>query len=477
MKDFLLSSKIKIIQIVIVNLFFLQITSDIISTCSNGDSLSNETCFNNLIKIDNYRAGQFGEDKDGNLFLLYSNTVDKKKRLFYGLKNNGRNYFGESDRKEIEITPASSVLEIKESRIIFVTLSDGKQYLFSTSAGNPHSTLAELYYIKENEINKFSNLTNNLLRVENSEITSSHYSLIKLPNENKYFLAFAQGNEIIIKKFNFTGSDLNGFNEIKSSKVVNNNYNPKIISCFLMEKQNILVLFYMENYTFSYYHDFSYISPANYTKLFFHANDDNLRIINTEKDKYGVDPIPGPGFFFKGIYLNNNYSAFIYSRANIESFEVVLNISKLIYESYDDYLKGYTFMNSIQIIFDEDYNINADSITNEFIKINNGRLVFITTEGNIDSKPILLSIILFDISDEDYSDVIEKKYYYNLDDYYLQKEIAAFVYNGFLSLSCTYNKGDSNVFNSILAFFGYVYGIDETIDIYPYFNDVSTFST
>ena len=185
--------------------------------------------------------------------------------------------------------------------------------------------------------------------------------------------------------------------------------------------------------------------------------------------------IPGPEFFFKGIYLNGIYSAFIYSREPGYSLEVILNISALYYNI--DYFNGYTFVNIIQKRLDSDYNINTDLITNEFIKINDGRLAFITTEGKIDSKPKQLSIILIDISGEDYSDVIEKKYYYNLGDYYLQKEIAAFVYNGFLLFSCTYNKGDSDVFNSFLIFFGYVYGIDETIDIYPYFNDVSTFST
>ena len=49
-----------------------------------------------------------------------------------------------------------------------------------------------------------------LLDIENSAI-SSHYSLIKLPNINKYFLAFAQGDKIIITKFQFNNANLEDF--------------------------------------------------------------------------------------------------------------------------------------------------------------------------------------------------------------------------------------------------------------------------
>ena len=216
MKDFFPNFKIKIIQIAIAMLLFLKITSYDISSCSNGQSLTDDSCFNNLIQFENYRAGQFGEDKNGNLFLLYSGTQDPKKRLFYGIKDNGRSYFAQNEKKEIDITPVGSTVQREESRIIFVTPSDGKQYLFSTSAGYPHSTLAEMYSIGENKISSYSKLTKNVLQgVENSFITSTQYSLIKSSEENKYLLAYAQSTSIIIKKFRFTRPNLGEKNELK----------------------------------------------------------------------------------------------------------------------------------------------------------------------------------------------------------------------------------------------------------------------
>jgi hypothetical protein len=64
-------------------LLFLKITSSDISNCYDGLSLSDQSCFNNLINFENYRAGQFGEDKNGNLFLLYSGTQDPKKKDYF----------------------------------------------------------------------------------------------------------------------------------------------------------------------------------------------------------------------------------------------------------------------------------------------------------------------------------------------------------------------------------------------------------
>ena len=93
----------------------------------------------------------------------------------------------------------------------------------------------------------------------------------------------------------------------------------------------------------------------------------------------------------------------------------------------------------------------------------------------IDSKPQKLSIILFDISGEDYQDVTPKYYNYALDNYYIQKVISAFVYNGFLVFSFTYTDEDSN-FNSILAFIGYPNGTDHSINIFPYFNSLNSFN-
>ena len=82
MRELFWSSKINFFNLIII--IFLRINS-INSSCSNGDKITEESCFNNLIIIQNYyRAGQFVTDKKGNMFILYSNDESGKTeyRLF-----------------------------------------------------------------------------------------------------------------------------------------------------------------------------------------------------------------------------------------------------------------------------------------------------------------------------------------------------------------------------------------------------------
>ena len=64
------------------------------------------------------------------MFILYSNSFTKSKRLFYGLKENGNNYFEEGYQKEIQIATPDSNAERDESQIIFVSVEGSdNQYL------------------------------------------------------------------------------------------------------------------------------------------------------------------------------------------------------------------------------------------------------------------------------------------------------------------------------------------------------------
>ena len=93
-----------------------------------------------------YRAGKFAFDTNGNMIIEYSNDNDNY-RLFYGLKKDGKYYFGdETPTKEIQIDNNGNAAMIYESRNIFVTNNNDntKQYLFSIDAA---ATVAELNYL------------------------------------------------------------------------------------------------------------------------------------------------------------------------------------------------------------------------------------------------------------------------------------------------------------------------------------------
>ena len=123
------------------------------SICTKGMKINDTSCFNDLIIIKNYhRAGSFATNKKGDMIIEYSNDHEGllNKRLFYGIKKNGRYFFpNEEAYKEKEINNPVSTRNISaryEARNIFVSLEDDKnkekEYLFSTSA---YKTLTELH--------------------------------------------------------------------------------------------------------------------------------------------------------------------------------------------------------------------------------------------------------------------------------------------------------------------------------------------
>ena len=301
-------SQIKAIQMIIILLLFLHINSKDISKCSIENGLTNKTCFNNLIHLDNYSSGQFAGDKNGNMFILYSgsNSDNKANRTFYVLKKDGTNYFSDGFQKVIQIIPEGSAEGRNESRIIFISPPEDKQYLFSTSAGEPSLTLTELYNIGENEITSSSSKnTKDFWNINEEEISSYQYSLIKVPNNNIYFFAFAQQENIILIKFKFTSQNLNNYHEIKNI-TLNDNCNNRIISFFLMEQHNILVLFYVKEID---YCDYGWCFPvAIYSRTLY---NDNLEKKN-EQQGGNWEINLGDEVFFKGIYLKDNYAAFIF---------------------------------------------------------------------------------------------------------------------------------------------------------------------
>ena len=386
MKEFFSNSKIDFLKLIII--LFLQINS-INSSCTNGDKITDTNCFNNLIIIKNfYRAGQFVTDKKGNMFILYSNDEDGNtgKRLFYGLKNNGRNYFAnENAHKEIQTNSDEGVNARYESRIALISLesdtNQNKQYLFSTSAYE--LSITELYDIGENDISKVVKKTITFWNI--IDIFSYQYSLMKIPNQNIYFCAFTQhetykvkvkernaNNEEVevdkdhsqtftIVKFGLTSFDLSNLHVIK--KINNkNNFNDRIISSFLMEQDQILVTLYMKRAD-------NTNTTAKYSMIFYDydLNEKNEVVISTNNVE---DPRTGEGVFFKGLYLKEKYAAFIYFTKGYDTTKIRFTISILEVNSGQ-----YSFNNRIDK--ETDHGFISDIILNEFIKINDERLAFI----------------------------------------------------------------------------------------------------
>ena len=464
MKDFLPSLKIKILQVTLIILLFQQLNTDGSSNCVGITSFDETNCFTNLIKLEQCVNGQFAEDKFGNMFILYSARLsDENNRLLYALKKDGTIYFPNDDTnnnpndaaKPFKISASDARANKREhSRVIFLNSGNSaNQYLLSISPGEPGNAITELYEIGKNADNKNTIITKSAEATSTfddslSGLSSSfQYSLLKIPNQNKYFFTFAKDGEITTIKFTFNSFNLGEYPQIDDDiSLTSNNCDNEIISCFIMNERNLLVLFYLEK------DNNNYDNYGNYSRKIY---DYDLNIKGEETMPAEFEPVEDDNVFFKGIHIKGDYSAFIYSIHDYDYgfSEVRLNISKLINAG-----GRYRFDTTILKSF-SDHSIINDRISNDFIKINEKRLAFITTESDGEGNKLLF--VLIDIDGEDYQDVTIKYYSY----YFSENinEMSAYSYNEFLVLSLSNRNSDENTY-SLLAFFGYPNGTDTTMD-------------
>ena len=128
-----------------------------------------------------------------------------------------------------------------------------------------------------------------------------------------------------------------------------------------------------------------------------------------------------------------------------------------------------TFITKLSYLF-SNYGFKYDDRGNDLVKWNEEKLAYF---GN--STGLSLGIILIDI----YNSVQNMKirvFFFELDNYVINKELEANIYNNYLAFSSTVKlKGESSISDdksfSIFLLFGYVNGTDDYINISKYFNE------
>ena len=422
------------------------------NTCKSNNNINNNDCFNSIIIFNNktYRAGEFAENINGDIVIEYSDNSPGKSRLFYGLKQNGKNFFAnENSIKTIDtIDNDNGIYQRYESKNIFISLEDDtnkeNQYLLSTST---YETLTELYdfQIDNYTVRKASDFIGHT-------IFSFEYILfgVKQDNKNIYFCIYTHGNggdgyNFTIKKFGFTSFSLSSYDNITSLTITNNGNN-RIISSFVIEEDERFVVFFNKD-------DFKYA-------LNFYDYNLNTYGVNITITDPITNTVGGSGIFFKSAYLGNQIGSLIYFLNGNDGKSLNLKILK--------FNKGnpYTFNYKIEKNIDN-YSFQTSITLNDFLKFDNNRLVFIST---IDYTK--LYILVFDLYN-DYSNMKIRVYNYDLSDYKADKEFSAFIYNkNYLAFTSTVV---SPTFYSIFMMFGYPNGTDNIIDISPYFMDIENY--
>ena len=148
-------------------LFLDQLKSFLLSNCKKEDDFNSQTCFNDIIKLDNkkYRAGQICTNGKNDLIIEYSDSSPGNSRLFYALKENGRGFFqNESPIKEITMS-GDGIINRYESINAFISLESDinkeKQYLLSISSDK---SLTEIHDMEEGTYQQW--LTTDFLNIE-----------------------------------------------------------------------------------------------------------------------------------------------------------------------------------------------------------------------------------------------------------------------------------------------------------------------
>ena len=114
----------------------------------------------------------------------------------------------------------------------------------------------------------------------------------------------------------------------------------------------------------------------------------------------------GHGLFFKIIYLGNKDSAMVYFLDNHDN-------QKLRYQTLTIYESDSCFKFKSKIYMEIDEGLNTDLILNDFIKVTETRLAFISTKGESN-----LFILLMDLYNNNYN-ISMRTYEYNTPKYIL----------------------------------------------------------
>ena len=448
----------------IIFLFFILIKIRMIysNSCKESNTTTNTECFNNVIIFDDkkYRAGHHALNKNGDMIIEYSSEAS---RLFFGIKENGMYYFGDNiPTKVIESINKDGEYDSRyESINLFVSLETDinkeNKYLFSTSS---FETLTELYDINIDTDNYLVKSSKDFI---GNVIFSYQFQLLETIIDNKiiYFLLYIHadntdhGNYITIKKFGFTSFNLNSYESI-DEKTISNNCNTRIISSYIIEEKEIIALFFVKNtdkLAVSFY-------TFNFTEKGIDQELQRLSNINS-----------GTGIFFKSVYLDNLKGAIIYFPNGDEG-----NIYFRIYEFYDDIYGEIDILNK-KILIDKsisDYNLKPYITLNDLVKINNERVVFIST---IDFN--ILYIFVFDLY-LNYTNMKIRVYNYDLSPYTTVKEFSGFVYNNYFGFTSTVQTTSEDNYFSIFMLFGYSNKTDNTdniINIALSFTDIDNYDT
>ena len=433
------------------------------SRCSVNNEIIKTQWLTNIIEI----GGAFSRyihpflTSNNDLIIETISTKLSGIRNFYGLTNEGRFFFKNSEWEEtpyysISMTNVNLQMNKYEGSTAAIQMAnDNTNYFLRVGINN---TYAELIDYKKNQITK--KLSNEFYYTEIISEVSSIFLMKKSPTDNdqkKYyilsFIIYYRSNYYFQSKiYYFNSSNItNGYTRVKFQNVPC--AKRKITSCFQSSTTYYIFCFYQNtNYEF--------------TVIVYQPN---LELEVKKEEKIG-DGSPGEeneNIFFKCIYLINNMGFYLYYTSGSSTSP---NIAIREWDGNDSF-KG--FKNSKTIYNLNIYALNSNLHLNDLIRIKESQISFASLSENKE----ILYITTFNFY-SNYSELIIRYYSFPIYELYHKKffmELKLAKFSQFLTLASSFCpnqscSSNSDEHSSYLMIFGYPNSTDINFDYIQFLN-------
>ena len=397
---------------------------------------------NNIIIIGYNGCGYVNIEtfSNGDLIVEASNfSGTDKRRIFYALKQNGRNFFGNEEEKtdtpshSMELT--ESDIEINNPNILnIISENDNKEYLVSISN---ELLYEELYDFENNKVFVQSSST-----LFGNSISNYKYTPFKISSNNITYTIFASifkgaNNYFSLYKLKVISTEIQKNIEIVKKSQNFNSQVGDMTSCYKTNSENIICFFPSS-------------SPLQINIIAFDYELEKEAITSLSLSSSEIK-------FYKCIHIKEDIGGFIYYEDKfIITFKKYNKINK-------------TFENCLKQINLNKINFSPEIKANDFLKISDSKIIFISFTNYI------LYIVLINIIDSD--NIVIR--YYSIDlnalkNIYVCCVSKAHLYKNFLAYGFNFREstttseylgGDHNIG---LIIFSYPTSIDYYLDLEDY---------
>ena len=461
-------------------LFFIIISINLIyvntNECKSDASLNNRNCFTQIFTFDHtkLRGGQFYTNQNGDLIIEYRDDTFPNKRIFYGIKQEGGNFFPtengffEYNIEGLTLDESKNCTRKHDSMSYFVLIPDEednseKEYLFTV---NPFKSFVELQDLKSEGNTRYTWELKSFINYNDDEFLRNETFLIGIKNNSEFFITFSKistdnydkDKAFYSIRFRLNSPNGNAYEQISYSK---NTAIPReaAVATISIDQEEMFGYAYLQLSSTSTF----------FARFFEYNHSEILGIAISGKPRFKPKKQEG-NEFFKSILLNKNYLAVMHYIVLDE--EDVTNYFRIAITQINKTDTDIDFKCYLSYSI-TGMNLNKIGPMNDFIKLNQKRVCFISTEGNPEDSVRKLYLFLFDFYDN-YKIMKMRKYIYDLSDYIFIKDISCSSYNGLLVLDATSLLKKENMdandwvnYFSIFMIFGYPNrtNIDITKDI------------